>query len=324
MDDKSMDFEYTASVGRSDDIIRGIYKLKLKVLKNTSFSDFVVFQAAAATYHFAKSNTMAWGNENGLKQEWASTIGGESRYIAEKQIAEGEVPWFSFTDGEFSTTHQTRFSPANRGIVLREWKARINGVEDTPPWFAEYNTISGKHGGPSNLINIIPPEGCTSFQAGDYIDAEIELFIIPIQAEDYYGPNKNLAEALEAKANTWEMVYREAIGNDLHVEVFTGSLVDPYPIEIVAENNRAEFSVTGGCGYVPVTITRVTEYRDPQLYSKIDGTWQRIDQSVHGNDFWQTEYSASTGTWDITYNLNLDTPGDKREKVEFRFGIAGE
>jgi hypothetical protein len=33
----------------------------------------VVFQAAAATYHFAKSKTMAWGNEDGLKDEWAAT-----------------------------------------------------------------------------------------------------------------------------------------------------------------------------------------------------------------------------------------------------------
>jgi len=324
MDDESMDFEYTASVGRSDDITRGIYKLKLEVLENTSFTDFVVFQAAAASYHFAKSNTMAWGNEEGLKEEWTSTIGGPSRYITEKKIAGGSVPWFSFTDGAFSTDHQTRFLPANRGIVIREWKARINGVDDIPPWFAEFNTTMKSHGGPSNLINITPPKGCTSFQAGDYIEAEIELFILPIVAENYYGPNKNFSEALKAKANTWEMVYREAIGNDLQLEVSSGTLEDAYPIEIIAENNRAEFSVSGGCGYVPLTITNVSKYRFPQLLRKIDGSWQMVDQSVHGNDFWQSEYRASSGTWDISYNINLDTPGDKRQKAEFKFTISEE
>lgn len=321
MDDESMDFEYTASVGRSDDITRGIYKLKLKVLENTSFKDFVIFQAAAATYHFASSNTMAWGNEDGLKEEWASTIGGESRYITEKKVAVGKVPWFSFTDGEFSTAHQTRFSPANRGFVIREWKARIQGMDNTPPWFAEYNTTSGNHGGPSNLVNILPPEGCTSFQVGDYIEAEIELFIIPIYAEEYYGPNKNFAEALKTKANTWEMVYREAMGNDIQVEVSTGTLEDDYPIEIITENNRAEFSVSGGCGYVPLTLTGVDNYQNPELFRKIDGSWQKIDQSVHGNDFWQSEYRAESGTWDISYNVDLDKPGDIREKVEFRFSL---
>ena len=321
MDDQSMDFEYTASVGRSDDITRGIYKIKLKVLKDTDFNDFVVFQAAAATYHFAKSKTMAWGNETGLKEEWASTVGGESRYITQKQEAAGKVPWFSFTDGAYSTDHQTRFLSVNRGIVIREWKARIKGVEDTPPWFAEFNTTSPSHGGPGNLFNITPPEGCSSFLAGDYIEAEIELFILPIEAEDYYGPNRNFTEALKTRANTWEMVYREAIGNDLQVDVTTGTLADQYPVKIIADNNMAQFSISGGCGYVPLTITNVGEYRNPQLYQKLDDTWQKIDQSVHGNDFWQTEYRASTGTWDITYNVNLDTPGDKKEEKEFKFEI---
>ncbi|MCP4313343.1 MAG: hypothetical protein GY790_18960 [Bacteroidetes bacterium] len=321
MDDQSMDFEYTTSVGRSDDLTRGIYKIKLKVLKDTDCNDFVVFQAAAATYHFAKSNTMAWGNETGLKEEWVSTVGGESRYITEKQVAFGKVPWFSFTDGEYSTTHQDRFLPANRGIVIREWKARINGIDNTPPWFAEYNTTSPSHGGPSNLFNIIPPDGCTSFQAGDYIEAEIVLFIVPKKAEDYYGPNKNLKEALEINANGWEMVYREAIGNDLQVEVNTGNLADPYPLEITADNNMAQFSISGGCGYIPLTITNVGDYRNPKLYRRVEGSWQQEDQSVHGSDFWQSEYRAESGTWDITYNVNLDTPGDKKEKVEFKFGL---
>jgi len=117
------------------------------------------------------------------------------------------------------------------------------------------------------------------------------------------------------------MVYREAIGNDLQVDVTTGTLADQYPVEISAENNIALFSISGGIGYVPLTITNVGDYRDPQLYRKVDGLWQQVDQSVHGNDFWQTEYRASTGTWDITYNVNLDTTGDKKEKNEFKFEI---
>ena len=322
MDDRSMDFEYTASVGRSDDITRGIYKIKLKVNEDVSFNDFVVFQAAAATYHFATASTLAWGNENGLNAEWASTTGGESRYITAKHKAEGKVPWFSFADGEFSTEHQVdRFLPANRGFVIREWKARINGQDNTPPWFSEYNTTSGMHGGPSSLINIIPPEDCNSFTAGDYIEAEIELFILPKFADDYYGPNKNLAEALITKANTWELVYREAIGNNLEVETTTGKLLDQYPLRIEAAENQVQFTVTGGCGYVPLTITNVHGYRNPKLYRKVNGAWQHVDQSVHGNDFWQTEYDASRDSWDFSYNMNLDTKADERKLSEFRFEL---
>ncbi len=322
MDDRSMDFEYTASVGRSDDITRGLYKIKLNVNEDIRFKDFVIFQAAANTYKFITSSTLAWGNEDGLKAQWAATTGEESCYITPKQVAGGKVPWFSFTDGKFSTDHQeSRFLPANRGFVIREWKARINGEDNTPPWFAEYLTTVKSHGGPSNLINIVPPEGCTSFLAGDYIEAEIELFITPLLAGDYYGPNENFAEALKSKVNSWELTYREAVGNDLEVETTAGKVLDSYPIRIQTENSVAEFSVRGGIGYVPLILSNVSDYRKPQLFKKVDSSWKLIDQSVHGNDFWQAEYVASDGTWDITYNLDLDTPGDERQKAEYRFEI---
>ncbi len=320
MDDNSMDFEYTTRVIRSDDITRGIYKIKLKVLKETSFKDFAFFQAAAASYHQTRSKTLAWGNETGLKNEWKASIGAVPGYVNGRTKIEGKVPWFSFTDSENTYSWQENmFLSANRGFVLRNWKARIAGIDDTPPWFAEYNTAGGNFGDPSALINILPPEGCTTFKKGDYIEAKIDLFILPQRAEDYYGPNRNLAEALSEKENTWEMVYREAIGNDTEVAVTAGTLVDDYPIKIKADKDKARFSVTGGLGYVPLTICNLTTYRDPKLYLKVKGRWQKVDQQVHGNDFWQTEYNAENETWDITYNVNLDSPKDIRQTVEFRF-----
>ncbi len=318
MDDNSMDFQYTASVGRSDDITRGIYKLKLKVLKDVAFKDFVIFQMAAPKYHYSKSNTLAWGNETGLKNEWSATIGGDSRYISEKQVAEGEVPWFSFTDSELAST-VTNFRPANRGFVIRSWNARINGKDNVPPSYAEYNATGG-HGESSGLINITPPAECTSFKTGDYIEAVIETFQIPKYADDYYGPNQNLNTALDSKANTWEMVYREAMGNDLDVVVSSGgSLTANYPIKIKSTGNSVSFSVTGGRGYVPLTITNVENFQSPELYQKVSGSWQKIDQSVYGNDFWQTDFNVSTEKWDITYNVNLDSPNDERQTAEFKF-----
>jgi len=56
-----------------------------------------------------------------------------------------------------------------------------------------------------------------------------------------------------------------------------------------------------------------------QLLQKINGRWERINQEVHGNDFWQTEYNTTNGTWDITYNINLDSEKDKRQQVKFKF-----
>lgn len=321
MDDNSMDFEYTASVGRSDDITRGIYRIRLNVLKNTSFKDFVVFQAAAATYHYTKSDVLAWGNETGLAKQWKATIGGKSRYMTPKQEVKGRVPWFSFTDSRFAGGQD--FKPANRGFVIRSWKARINGRNNAPPYFAEYNA-SGGHGESSGLINLTLPPDCTSLQEGDYIEAVIELFQIPLFADDYYGTNRNLAAALATDANTWKLVYREAKGNDLEVAVSSGSLISSYPVKIrVTEDDAAVFSVTGGHGYIPLTFTGLSGYKGFELFQKTNAGWERIDQSVYGNDFWQTDYNAVAGKWEITYNINLDSPGDARQTREFTFRRAG-
>lgn len=319
MDDNSMDFEYTASLGRSDDLTRGIYRIKLNVLKNTTFNDFVFFQVAAPTYHYTLSNILAWGNETGLKNQWTSTIGGASRYTSAKQVADGKMQWFSFSDSQFSSTSKD-FRPANRGFVIRSWKARINGKNNIPPSFAEFNATGG-HGSSSGLINITPPTGCFSFQAGDFIDASIELFQVPKNEGDYYGPNQNLITALSKKTNSWEMVFREAMGNNLDIEVTSGGkLIANYPIKIESDAKFISFSVTGGKGYVPLTITNVSSYHNPELYQKINGLWVKVNQEVYGNDFWQTEYNVTNGKWDISFNINLDAQNDIRQKVEFAFG----
>jgi len=324
MDDNSMDFEYTASVGRSDDMARGIYKIKMKVLKDIDFKDFVAIQFAAADYHHVKSKVLAWGNEIGLKKEWNSTETKIPQYITEKTPAQGRVIWFSFNESEFTSKQEDQFKVANRGFVIRNWKARINGQENVQPWFAEYFTAGGNYGDPSGIINITPPADCKSFRKGDFIDAEVELIIIPSKAGDYYGPNKNFANALLKNANSWEMVYREAIGNDLEVVVTNGgTVIRNYPVQIVSESNTVNFSVTGGRGYVPLTITNVENFESPSLYKKVNGNWQKVNQAFYGNDFWQTEYNASNGTWDITYNINLDSPDDKKQKVEFKFECSG-
>jgi hypothetical protein len=321
MDDNSMNFEYTASVGRSDDIARGIYKIRLNVLKDTKFKDFVAIQFAAADYHHVKSKTLAWGNETGRKKQWKSTDASIPQYVTDKVPADGKVIWFSFTDSEFTTKQEDRFLKGNRGFVIRNWKARINGKDNVLPWFAEYYTAGGNYGDPSGIINITPPADCYSFKKGDFIEAEVELIIIPSKADDYYGPNRNFANALLKDANSWKMVFREAIGNDIWAKISTGTLINNYPIKIEAKNSRAEFSLTGGRGYVPLTITNVSNYQNPKLYRKVNGNWQKVNQEVHGNDFWQTEYDALTGSWDITFNINLDSPDDIGRTVDFKFSI---
>ncbi len=319
-DDDAIDFEYTTSVSRSQDMVRGIYHIKMNVLKNFTFNDFVFFQTAARTYHYTKSNSLAWGNETGLVKQWNATISNTANYMGLKEIATGNTPWFSFCNSFISSTDTDKFLPANRGFVIRSWKAKINGEENIPPYYAEYNAVDG-HGEPSSIINITAPTGCTTFRAGDYLEADIELFQIPKVASDYYGPNQAFSNALASNANTWKMVYREAIGNNVEVNVISGNLLSNYPIKIQTVNDVSNFTLRGGKDYVPITITNVSTYNNPEMYQKVNGSWVRINQSVYGNDFWQTEYNSFTKKWEITYNINLDTTDDILQTAEFKFQL---
>lgn len=320
LENGKMEYLLNTKVYRSDDLTRGVFRLKINVLDSISFNDFVIFQAAAQYYHYANSKTLAWGNESGLKKLWEADTGGNSRYVTTKTVASGRLPWFSFTDSKlFPKGNPPDQKPANRGFIIRKWNARINGENNVPPYFAEFNSSDGSAQS-SSLINITLPKGCSKLHKGDYIETEIELFQIPVNGADYYGPNRLLKNAIEQNPNSWRMVMREAIGNQIQVKETSGCEVkSSYPIEIETKKTVAEFSVIGGIGYVPVTFTNVITYRNPKLYEKLDGKWVEIDQAVYGNDYWQAEFDPHIKSWEITYNVNLDSTDDKKRKREFRF-----
>lgn len=305
--DGTMDNEFTAIEYRSDDFARGLYRIRLDVREHTEFHDFIYFQMGANTYHQGYSNTLALGNKLGLVKQWKASHE-ESVYSTSKIEAKGELPWFSF--------HDSRGSTANRGFVIRSWNARINGIDNVPPFWAEHGT----KGEGTSIINIVPPPNVSGFIPGDYIEAEIELFMQPQSEDGYYGTNKNLKDALKLTGNTWEMVYREVLGNDISVVPTQGTLESSYPIQVKAlDDNTAQFEVTGGVGFVPLTITGLSDYKNPVLEESVNGQWVVIDQSVHGEDFWQANYWK--GTWEITYNVDLDTVSDARTTRVFRFAI---
>ena len=174
-------------------------------------------------------------------------------------------------------------------------------------------------GSDSSSVDILPPPDVKRLLPGDYIEATFEQAIMPQFARDYYGPNANLKAALEKDENTWRMIQREAVGNDVAVKVSQGTLERVLPARVRAAGNRAQFTLTGGLGYVPVTISGLTDYRKPVLEMREgSGAWKVVNQAVHGADFWQADYNAASKTWDITYTVPLDTPGDARVMRELR------
>ena len=311
--DQKIDLEYTVSLYRTDDMTRGIYRFRYDIRDKVEFGKLVLFQCGGYDYSYTGERKFAYGNEEGLLKEWDTQWGG---YIYRTDTMEltGEIPWVSMHEAVKRGTDYGAW--ANRGIVVRQWEAKLGG-QKTSPWIAEIG--ANVRGVDTSLVDFLPPEGVKALLPGDYVEAEFVHVITPQYAADYYGPNENLRQALLTGENTWRMIFREAVGNDLDVKVKRGGVLErSYPIYIRSKGGAVIFTVTGGLGYVPVTIGNLNDYRGYQLEHKVDGNWIELDQSYDGKDYWQADFEPQTQRWELTYSLALDTPKDERITHEFR------
>jgi hypothetical protein len=310
------------SLARSDDLVRGFHRLRYDVLKPTPFRRLAFYQLGSDRYLGHQFGKMARGNETGMIEEWAPKRGGRA-YDRTGIPCPGSAPWFSLHEaipGEHGRPAEGAW--ANRGLVVRSWKARLGGKE-VPPFASVFGTAEGSFGS-ANLELSAPPD-LQELQAGDFVEAEVELVVVPMQAEDYYGPNEGLRAALRSGGNTWKPILREAAGHALHVEATRGRVLHAYPLAVAVDAQQAaEFTVTGGVGYVPITLRGLTRPGGYELLEWRDGKWTRVDQSVHGRDFWQTDVEADGATWSQTYNLPLDTPDDRPLPRRLRFQRSGD
>ena len=287
----------TVSLARSDDLVRGTYRLRLDVLKRTDFARFVIFQIGADTYSYTAERKIAFGDETGLRTERDAQWGG-NRSRGEPLEATGRIPWVSLHEAVPPKADETG-AWANRGLVIRAWKARLGGREASP-WIAERGLTL--HRRDTSTLDLVPPPDVTRLEPGDFVEATIEHIVMPQFARDYYGPNTALRAALTANENTWRMIHREAVGNDRRVGIKTGRLLRTHPaIAVEAVEGEAAFALTGGLGFVPVTFSGLSSPRGHRLF--VDE--RPVEQSVHGADFWQTDFDPATRTWSRTYNLPI-------------------
>lgn len=288
----------TVSLARTDDLVRGTYRIRMDVAEPAEFGRLVFFQIGADTYSYTREGKMVLGDETGVVKAWATQWGGNA-YRMEPIECAGRLPWISLHDGSPRGKKKGEDAWANRGIVIRSWTARLGG-RPAHPWVAERGL--SLHGTGSSTLDVVSPPGLTRLEPGDFVEATIEHIVLPQFATDYYGPNQALRETLSKHENTWRMVFREALENDRRVEVSRGTLEQLYPdVRVHASGDKAAFTLTGGLGYVPVTLTGLTSNRGAAL--RVDG--DPVDQSVHGRDFWQTDFDAASGLWSHTYNVAI-------------------
>lgn len=316
---------------RTDDLTRIYHRLRYRVVEPVGFSRLAFYQVGSDRYHWHQYRRIARGNTEGLIEEWEPGRGGRT-YLREGIPVEGSQPWFSLHDAiPADGLKPVQGGWATRGLVVRAWKARLGG-RDVPATAAVFGTQAGNV--PSANLELVPPPGCTRLERGDFVEADLELLVLPRRAEEYYGPNLALKESLATDADTWRGVWRQARGNHLQPVARRGRLVESYPPLLQLDaRQRGELEVTGGVGWVPFTFrgvrdpgrwtVQVAERRaDPGPGRGDSGerlAWRTVDQSVHGRDFWQAAHEPVRGTWDITLNLPMDAPGNEPTTRRLRF-----
>jgi hypothetical protein len=295
---------------RSDDINRAIHRIRYDVLKPTPFQRLAFYQVGADNYNDHQFTTLARGDAAGLREEWEPPRGGR-RYSRTGIVCDGETPWFSLHGA--INRDQKEGAWANRGLVVRNWSARLGAKSVNHPTAAVFGTENGP---PSASLELTPPPGVTELQPGDFVEAVLELVIMPISDEDYYGPNAALRVALRSGGNTWKMVLREAVGNSYTVENLRGRIVSTWPLVISADaRDRAEVVLIGGLGYVPLTFGGLSSYRGYELWRDDGQGPRRVDQAIHGRDFWQTNFDPGSKTWSLGFNVPVDTDDDRPARV---------
>ena len=122
---------------------------------------------------------------------------------------------------------------------------------------------------------------------------------------------------------TADGIYQQVLGGRIGVSASVGKVLSSYPVAIsaVSGDTVAQFKITGGLGYTPVTIKGLPSFSGYKLQVKSGANWIDVDQSVNGNDYWQA-YRESSGAYSLTYNVKNTDKLDFNSTKEYRLIYA--
>ena len=198
----------TVALGRTDRYTKSYQMLSLRVQHDASVGRLALFQLGADGYNENEFQGCAFGNGSKIEAymlgEWAKGEmapagkgymgGGYDRRACGSSVSGGYargscwafMPAMDIAPG-------ARHGGADRGLVVREWKAVLGGKAVAQPHLSLYKSAEGKI-----VLEVSPPPGLTQLQAGDYVEAQLEIVVLPTSASMYYGPDKTLKDMLSA------------------------------------------------------------------------------------------------------------------------------
>lgn len=128
-----------------------------------------------------------------------------------------------------------------------------------------------------------------SFSEGDTI--RMNVILLP----NGVGDEDNDAHTLSVRDET-----------RLNLTAVKGEKVNDSIVPAVkAENNTAEFTVTGGKNLTTVRVDNITSCAKPLIEQNVDGVWTELDNSSHGYDGYSITVNAD-GTYSLSFVYDSD------------------
>ncbi|MHC4370477.1 MAG: hypothetical protein ACYSW8_22935 [Planctomycetota bacterium] len=295
---REVDFKARVQTLRTDDYSRSFQRLSYTFTRDVSARKIWLFKLGR-TYHYHTPH-IAYGNEAGLiAQKDAPNTLEANHLVLDHVTLAGSAPYWVAYPG---ATHIKGDKPNGyRALIIRRYEVVVGDQIYTHPILS----APVYKANPTNLdIELLPP--VSRFGRGDRIELDLELITLPRNEEDYYGPNEAFRKHLTENPSSWKTTYREAKGNDLKLHVSGGKALSTYPVVIQVEKPEVAVKISGGVGAVPIRFTGLTSSTGVRLYRIVNGERVPFDQSVHGNDYWQTDYDPTTKTFSMTFNVPFD------------------
>jgi hypothetical protein len=142
--DQKLKLDYTFYLNRSDDYLRVYYKINIEALEAVSFNRFDIFQLGGDIYNIHNTQSVVYGNDAGNQGTFTPTNNGSNDYTTTEIPLTGSNPWVWAGDGlSYAGAESGIDIDTNNGMIIRDYKATLNGVENNTPYFRERSSSIG-------------------------------------------------------------------------------------------------------------------------------------------------------------------------------------
>lgn len=279
-DDGRMEISYRHLEMPQTDENRTYYEIHMKVLEDIPFEnfkeDFTIFSmdGRAVTYE-----RFAYLDENNQP-----VVGKASSEYKETFVRLGDQsPFISYSYSPSSSDY------VNIALVIKDSTITIGGETYMGGFLA-----SDSRNGTINYARLTLNLDKVTLKAGDEIN--VNLVLLPWGS--HYTPSERITNVLNVRNDTCI--------NPIKTEVKAGTLLaDPYMPRIRADNQNAEFTLSGSDSNMAVRVYGYNNYEKPLIEEYVNGVWIAYETaSKNGYDGYMVHYDGD-GTYSFSFIVDM-------------------